>query len=505
MRIIEKMKEKIRSWLNVRPADPSYFDIVETLDYEGNAIKNRIWYRGDSNELQQLYSQLNNGVDKYKFWACKSTEGLEIRKLHTGVPGTIVNMLATVSLSDMNDFEFKNNGDKEIWEQIDKESKFVKRLERAVRETLYIGDGAYKISFDQGFSDYPVIEFYPGDEIEIVCDRGRTKEIIFRTCYKHQGKSYTLKEHYGYGYVKNHLFCKDEEVPLDTIPQTAGLLDITFSGANEEGKNGKYMLAAHLCFYESTKWKDRGQSIFDTKTDSFDSLDETWSQWMDALRAGRTKEYIPEDLIPRDPERGVLLKPNPFDNRYIKVNSSMGESSKDMIQVTQPVIQHESYTASYITALDQCMQGLISPSTMGIDVKKLDNAEAQREKEKATLYTRNAIVSALSEEVPKIVSAAVMFYKELHITEGNTSLEPVEVTVDFGEYANPSFESQIETISKGRTGGIISVEAAVDELYGDSKDEAWKKEEIKRLKEEHGIGTVEEPAVNLEGVNLDEV
>ena len=504
MRIIEKMKEKIRSWLNVRPADPSYFDIVETLDYEGNAIKNRIWYRGDSNELQQLYEQLNNGVDKYKFWACKSTEGMEIRKLHTGVPGTIVNMLATVSLSDMNDFDFKSNGDKEIWEQIDKESKFVKRLEKAVRETLYIGDGAYKISFDQSFSEYPVIEFYPGDEIEIISDRGRTKEIIFRTIYKEQGKTYILKEHYGYGYVKNHLFCKDEEVPLDTIPQTAGLVDIYFSGANEEGLKGKYMLATQVSFYESTKWKDRGQSIFDTKTDSFDSLDETWSQWMDALRAGRTKEYIPENLIPRNQQNGELLKPNPFDNRFIKVESPMGEGSKDVIQVTQPVIQHESYTASYITALDQCMQGLISPSTMGIDVKKLDNAEAQREKEKATLYTRNAIVSALSEEVPKIVSAAVMFYKELHVTDGQT-LEPVEVTVDFGEYANPSFESQIETIGKGRTNGIISVEAAIDELYGDSKDEDWKKKEVKRLKEEQGISTMEEPAVNLEGVDFDEV
>lgn len=496
MRIIEKMKEKIRSWLNVRPADPLNFDIVETLDYEGNAIKNRIWYRGDSNELQQLYSQLNTGVDKYKFWACSSTAGLEIRKLHTGLPGTIVNMLSTVSLSDMNEFKFKNDGDKDIWENIDKESKFTKRLGRVVNETLYIGDGAYKISFDKDFSDYPVIEFYPGDEIEIKSDRGRLKEIVFHTNYIHQGRTYTLKEYYGYGYVKSKLFYKEEEVPMGTIPQTEGLGDVYFSGADEEGATGQYMLATQVCFYESTRWKDRGQSIFDAKTDCFDSLDETWSQWMDALRAGRTKEYIPENLIPRDPEKGDLLRPNPFDNRFIKVDSAMGESNKDMIQVTQPLIQHESYTASYITALDQCMQGLISPSTLGIDVKKLDNADAQREKEKATLYTRNAIVGALEEDLPRVISAAVMFYKELTSSE-NTSLEPVKVTVDFGEYANPSFESQIETIGKGRTNGIISVEAAVDELYGDSKDEDWKAKEVARLKEEQGIATIEEPAVKM--------
>ena len=47
--IMEKVKGGIRSWLNVQPANPSRINITETLDYEANAIKNRIWYRGDSN------------------------------------------------------------------------------------------------------------------------------------------------------------------------------------------------------------------------------------------------------------------------------------------------------------------------------------------------------------------------------------------------------------------------------------------------------------------------
>ena len=63
--------------------------------------------------------------------------------------------------------------------------------------------------------------------------------------------------------------------------------------------------------------------------------------------------------------------------------------------------------SSYITALDLCLQGVLSPSTLGIDTKKLDNAEAQREKEKTTLYTRNAIVEALQEALPDVVSACI--------------------------------------------------------------------------------------------------
>ena len=73
----------------------------------------------------------------------------------------------------------------------------------------------------------------------------------------------------------------------------------------------------------------------------------------------------------------------------------------------------------------------------------------------------------------------------------------MKLDTSFGEYANPSFESQVETLSKARPGSaIMSIEAQVEELYGDTKDEEWKKEEIARLKAEQGIAQLEEPAIN---------
>ena len=73
-----------------------------------------------------------------------------------------------------------------------------------------------------------------------------------------------------------------------------------------------------------------------------------------------------------------------------------------------------------------------------------------------------------------------------------SSRENPEVTVKFGEYANPSFESQVETVVKAKTGGIMSIEASVDELYGDSKDDDWKQKEVQRIKDEQGIEEVDE-------------
>lgn len=481
----ENIKKGIRSWLNILPANPYNIQINEMMDFEGHAIRNRIWYRGDGNELEQFYQQSREYADKHKFWASRSTPGMDIRKIHTGLPGLIVRTLSSVVLPDMNDFEFESPAQEQIWKEIEKDNNFRKKMESALKETLFIGDGAFKVTIDTDISDYPILEWYPGDRVEFVYQRDRIREIVFKTPYQEKDRVYVLNERYGYGYILNELYQGEKLVDITAIKATENLTDVSF--------NDTVILAVPLMIYESTKYEGRGGSIFDGKIDSFDSLDETWSQWMDALRAGRAKTYIPECLVPHNPETGELISPNPFDNRYFAADGDMREGQKNQVVTEQPVIPHESYLASYVTALDLCLQGVISPSTLGIDVKKLDNAEAQREKEKTTLYTRNAIVEALQETLPEVVSICINANNILH----SQKTEEIEVNIPFGEYANPSFESQVETVAKAKQGGIMSIERCVEELYGDTLDEHCKEEEISRLKAEQGIQDMEEPGVNM--------
>lgn len=493
MRIMETIKKSIRSWLDIQPADPYTIKIIDSIDFETNAIRNKIWYRGDSNELEQLYSQLLEHADRYKFWASKSTPGQEIRKVHTGLPGLIVKVLTDVVLNDLNDFDFESDKDKNLWAEMDKEELFLEQLNTALREMLYIGDGAWKIVIDTDFSPYPMCEWVSGLYVDYKYQYGRVKEVVFKSTYKENHKTYTLHEIYGYGYISHKLYLNDKEVPLNSIEATKNMIDLTFDKT--------VLLSVPAKIYSSKKYPNRGGSIFDDgKLDNFDAFDEAWSQWMDALRAGRAKTYIPEGLLPRDPNTGALVKPNAFDNRYIATEANMSEKADSKISTEQPAIPHDSYLASYVTALDLCLQGIISPSTLGIDVKKLDNAEAQREKEKATLYTRGSIVKALQKVLPRVIQA----HFDAHNILNRTALEEVKVDVNFGEYANPSFESQVETVSKAKTGGIMSIEASVDELYGDSKDDDWKKEEVARLKAEQGIAEIEEPELNMKGVLIDD-
>ena len=54
----ENVKQRMQSWLQITPANVHSFNIQETMDFQANVIKNRIWYLGDPDELAQLYSQI---------------------------------------------------------------------------------------------------------------------------------------------------------------------------------------------------------------------------------------------------------------------------------------------------------------------------------------------------------------------------------------------------------------------------------------------------------------
>lgn len=481
-------KSMVMKVLRINPApDNQIITITEPFSFRTNVLRNRLWYRGDPSELDQFYKQAadaSGAVGKSRFWAAVPSDELRIRKIHSGLPAMIVERLADIVIADLDGIDLEKEADTELWEAIAEDNEFDELLGDSISEALVTGDGAFKITIDPTVTEYPIIEFYSGDQVDYKRERGRLQEVIFYTDYRFKDKDYRLEETFGVGYIRCRLLnAEGKEVPLSTVPETAELApEVTFTG--------DFMMAVPLMFFRSKKWLGRGKSIYDSKADSFDALDEVISQWIDAIRAGRVQKYIPEDLIPRNSQTGVPMRPNPFDNQFIKIGSTLAEDEKSQISTVQPQIMYEAFVASYSSALDMCLQGIVSPSTLGIDLKKTDNAEAQREKEKATLYTRGKIIDRLNEVVPQLVATVLKVYDTLN----KRNAGEYEASVSFGEYASPSFDSVVETVGKARTFNIMSIERAVDELYGDTWTDEEKAEEVRRLKEEQGL--VEDPAIN---------
>lgn len=482
---MDAVKNKMQSWLEIKDNSPKSIIINRTEDLQIYFAKNRMWYNGDSNELQQFYKQIEG--KSTTFWASVPTKGLEIKKTHSGLPKRIINVITNIIIENYNGIESEDKLKIQEWEKIEKENNFKKRLWKILNETLFLGDGAIKISYDKTITELPILEWASGDTVELVYKRGRLYEVIFKSYYEKNSKKYLLKEHYGWGYIKYELLDGDTMVDLSTIEQLKDLKDITFDKST--------MWALPFFIDENDRLPGRGASKFDGKYDAFDSLDEVLSQWIEAVRLGKTRLYVPDNLLPKDSVTGAILPANSFDNQYIETDSDMSENGQNQIKVVQSDIPSDKYLQTYMTYLDLCLQGLISPSTLGIDTKKIQDANAsyERQMEKTTLYTRQGIIEALTDFIPKVIN---MTLKSQESMQGKAPSEDIEISVNFGEYDSPSFDNQIDTISKAKNNGIMSIETSVKELYSDSKDDEWIEKEIARLKEEQGITQMDEPAIN---------
>ena len=486
------MTKAVSKLLNVQPAMQNQITIQEAYTHETNLIKNKLWYRGEAYELEQFFKNISSDpVNKARFWSAVPSENLSIRKIHSGMPAMIADRLSDIVVADIDSIEVTGEDVNKVWEEIRKDNKFDDDIGDVLTKVLVSGDGAFKLSIDTEISKYPIIEFFEADRVEYVAKRGRLQEVKFFTYYNKDNKRYKLIESYGKGYVRYTLVDdRENEVSLNILEETAELEEVTY--------DSDFIMAVPLMFFKSPKWEGRGKSIFDSKSDAFDALDEVISQWIDAIRDGRVQKYIPEDLIPKNPDTGQLMKPNSFDNKFIKIGSSLAEDSKNEIDMKQADIKYEAYVESYANAVDMCLQGIVSPSTLGIDLKKTDNAEAQREKEKTTLYTRNKMVDMLTEVIPQLVN---IILKTNDVLNSKTPGE-YEASIKFGEYARPSFDTVVEIVGKAKTYGIMSIEKVVDELYGDTMTDEEKAEEVQRIKEQNGMIQAEEPkAVDDEDYN----
>ena len=493
-KIGEKVRTMIKNWLHIQPAAENSITILEPLSFQASVIRNQVWYRGDASELDQLYKQLGAGdtVNAARFWA-SSLADEKLRKIHSGLPSILVDTLAYLVKSDLDDGDFGKSGDgKDAWESITDAQNggidFPAILGKGIVGALKAGDGAFKISVDpEVVSDFPIVEFYEADRVEYIQKHGITTGVNFWTPYYAGAQMYRLRESYETGKISYALFkgeMDNNKVPLDTVPELADL-----AKHNPVVYDGGFRMAIPLKFFENPKFSGRGKAIYENKLDNFDALDEVISQWLDALRAGRVKKYIPRDLLPTDPHTGMPAPPNDFGSNYIITETDNHENAQSKIQTEQPDINYDAFLSTYTATMDMCLQGLVSPATLGIDVGKMSSADAQREKKDVTGYTRNTITGVLEKVLPELISSILKTYDVMQKQPAGE----YEPAVSFGEYGAPSFDARVDVVNKAATANTMSVETQIDELWGSSKDDDWKEEEVRRIKQLRGIEVVDGP------------
>src|SRR5699024_15642 len=131
MRWTERMRKMLQSWLEIEPAQGRGLTVREPLDHAANVLRNRVWYRGDACELDQLFKQLaDDPVSRARFWAA-APENEQIRKAHSGLPAVMVDTLAGIVRGDMEALRFDDPAAARRWQAVADENAFPALVARA--------------------------------------------------------------------------------------------------------------------------------------------------------------------------------------------------------------------------------------------------------------------------------------------------------------------------------------------------------------------------------------
>lgn len=489
MTIKEWIKQKLIKFLGIQELVDNPNTELKTFINDEDAIQKdaikgfKVWYIGDGNELLNYYTQTQIGADlknpiynrnkRNYFWELSATE-CNIKRIHSGVPHAIVDTL--VNVIGMPQVKEKTG----VWDKISDFNDFESKLLQYARPlTLVEGYGAWKININTSISEYPLLEFYDAENVEYIMKQGVLIGVIFKTFYKKNKKDYVLFE---------SRYCKDNNSYIEYDLFELKKNNILAKCENDElGKfenlcisnYNKLLAVPNIYFYDINK-QGYGRSIYSGKVDLFDMLDEILSQASQTNRVSTPVEYYSTEILGRDRNGGIGL-PSIYNRQFVeRVGTPNGEGmTNNDITTTQPDLNFDKYGGLAKDVLDYILTGILSPATMGIDVAKKDNAEAQREKEKVTIMTRNNVIQRETQVVKKLVTVCLDIMQ--YLGKSFISRVDYEVSVDYNEFANPSLESEIQVLGSAWSNGEISTERYVNLLWADRLSDEDKQREVEWL------------------------
>lgn len=504
MTILERMRARIRgvagSVLKTKRPDDDRTTFINDNEKLGRMKLKEydVWYDGDGDELLNFYTRENYIGFNYEpfymrnkknyFWAISSTEA-QIKRTHSGQPRNIVDTLVNIM-----PFPLISAGeDTNKLQAVVKESG----LEQVYKDeqlplTLVEGWGCWKINWDKDVSDYPSVEYVSAENVDFIYKGGKIIGIVFKNYYTSDKKRYLLLETRSIEWrpnssaaegsegervlvITNELYelpmnmaATDDDTPLKkvdlkTVPELESVEERIEIGPFDK----LFAVPCVLLGNTSRQW-GYGRSIFTGKIDLFDDLDQALSQSSNAVRLSTPIEYIDEEYLERD-KNGLPKKPKAYDRKYVMMKGQKngdGVATGQPVQITQPSVEFSRYSDHAVQILLQILNGILSPATLGIDIAKKDNAAAQREKEKVTIFTRNALING-EERILRSLLEQMLMAKEFMDT-GAVSVHSYDISVKFNEFADDSFENKLEALGKAYDMEEISTDMYLNKLYGDT-------------------------------------
>lgn len=519
MRVTDYIKNKtLRKKYNTTPENEE-IKLTFVNDKE-NLVREKLreynaWYSGDASQILAYYttdSMLMTYEEPFYYknkrnyyWSASSGEE-DIKRSHSGMPKDIVDTL--VGIVGNFDYGVKDdNGEeiptlKEILENTQFKSKY---RGTQLPMTMVEGWGAWRINWDKSVSKYPVAVYYRAENVEFIEKWGIKVGVIFKDFYKDEKKKrdYMIveirkKEDGGLTIEQEAYLMNDKEgqsarqVKFEEVPgyekmatEGGAYINVDSKGTRKMHIKGLDCLLAEPClFFEDTSGDAPGKSIYAGRLELFDDLDQCISQAANTVRKSTPVEYIDVNYLERD-KKGTPVMPKNFDRKFVKFLGARdldgSPVTREPVFTTQPKLNFQEYTAEAQQIMLYIINGLLSPATLGIDIAKKDNAEAQREKEKITVFTRNWITDIEQDMLKRLFNQLLVAYEFMH--SGTVTTQDYNVTVTYPEFADESYENKIRVLGEAFDKGRISPEMYLSKLYGDSLSDEDHNRELSYLQQ----------------------
>lgn len=478
MNLQQKINDYVRLILNkFKGTSKDSLEINETLSRLDTITKNQIWYRGDSYEIKQMFSQCSDYFGSNSFWI-KAPNSHKVACRHYPMAQIIVDTLSSICVNDIQEIKVEDTQINELIETILKDSKQREFFEDLIKEELISGDvGVYPEFHQNGKIKFKVVKSENCEYNE------EMDEWYVKNIYQKGQKNFLLITTFGKGYVGYKLYTENGvEVGLDELEKTKNLQPLVFK------KDG--MIDDELCLFtlfksfNSTKFDGRGRCIYENRDDSFDLLDEVFTTWGMATRKSTPKTMADKSMLKKD-RFGNVIEFSDYDVDLITIGQ--GETmnqGQNGITTYNPTFPSNDYYQTLNMAIQVCLVQILSPTSSGIDMRTYQtnvNTSYTNEIEKITIQTHNKILYNFSDRMKELILNTLKCY--CYLTGTNMNLDNLEVIITFNDFSSPSDDKIIPLFAQAITSGFMSKYEAIKEWHVDWTEDMIQ-DELKRISED---------------------
>jgi hypothetical protein len=368
----------------------------------------------------------------------------------------------------------------DIWSDNDKMSL----LRKAAEIESWSGAVGFKLFNDHKESDFPIIQLYSADEMEVRRKYDRIEEIVFKDYYPIPGEQnpFVLYSVYGKGYIRYEMYQESwnpaenaltlSPVSLDKVPDCRGLRDIAFS--NPDGTPSNRIMGVYK------ENKEGARSDYYGVIDDFMFLDELYSNMGDFMRKSKIKTYVPDNAMMSgkgpDGEDEAFI-PDSYDTSNIRVPDS--NPNWEDTEIKRDVVDPKGSFEGYMSLFEKTLAKTLSTVGLSINTVLMNHEDygtdesgvALSIKEKASIRTRDDKICRWTGALEAITSIALALSgaqdgassqsREIALSD---SLDPKDISVSFPQYEDAPEQEKLDMVIKKMNAGLMTKEDALHTL-----------------------------------------